>query len=436
MSDLEHVIAPAVDPDVARALAAIGRTEDLRFSPDGRRIAIAGFAERTVVLVDVTVTDGPAVAVAGVVVATTDLRQPHGLDWVDTATLVVGDRDGGLALLPVPPGGPGVRTATVGTVPLAARPELLSGPGSVTVAPETSELLVCNNWANTITRHRLDAGGAVAEEEVWLRRNLDLPDGVAVSGDGRWVAVSNHNEQVVLVYDRSEDVGPDARDPVGVLRGSRYPHGLRFTADGRHLLVADAGTPFVHVHRAGADGWSVAGYPVAAIRVLDDDTFAAGHGRPDEGGPKGLDVDPSGRVLAVTTEHRALGFVDLAAALRDPTPAAPAALAAYERGVLDRIAGAKAERTRAEHDALAAEGREHDARALASRTEEHAQAVEAVSAAAQADATDARRRAEAAEHRAADAEAHLAAIRATRLWRAADRPRRLYARLRARRTPR
>ena len=440
MSDLDHEIEPCVDPAVARGLAEVGRTEDLRFSPDGRRIAIAGFARRTVVLVDVEVTGAsgavPTVTIDGLVVAATDLAQPHGLDWLDAETLVVGDRDGGVALIGVPPGGPGVHSAQVSSRPIPGSDRLL-GPGSVAVVEGTDgppEVLVCCNWANEVVRLSLgDESADPVDAEVWLRRGLDLPDGVAVSSDGRWVAVSNHDEQQILVYDRAAAVRPVDRAPAGVLRGTRYPHGLRFTADGGHLLVADAGAPVVHVYGAGDDGWQVAGYPLGAVRVVPDAAFRAGHHRHDEGGPKGIDLDPSGRLLAVTTEHRPLGFVDLAAALRRPPPIDPEELAAYERSTIDRVTATKAARGRAEHDALAAERREHEARALAHRTEGRAEAAEVAAGAAHADAASSRQRAEAAEHRAADAEDHLAAIQATRLWRVADRPRRLYARLRARR---
>jgi hypothetical protein len=421
-----------VDPLVAEVLAAVGRTEDLRFAPGGRRVAIAGFNVRAVVVLDVEVAAGPGVAVTGATVVATDLRQPHGLDWIDASTLVVGDREGGIALLPVPDPVAGVRTVEVVATPVPAAAGLLKGPGSVAVVGDPPEVLVAGNWSNTITRHRLGPGPTVVDEDVWLRRSLDLPDGVAASADGRWVAVSNHNQHVVLVYDRAEGVGPDDRRPTAVLRGARYPHGLRFTADGRHLLVADAGAPVVLVFASGPGGWRTAGYPCGAVRVLDDATFATGHRRPDEGGPKGVDIDPSGRVLAFTTEQRALGLVDLRAVLDDPPPVDPVALAGYERLVLAEVDEARSAHHRSAHDALAAEVREHDARALAARTEERVAAVEADTARAHAAADAERRRAEAAERRAAAAEEHLAAIRATRLWRAAAGPRRLYARLRSR----
>ena len=39
--------------EVLRALAAVGRTEDVQFSPDGKRLAIAGFAESRILILEV-----------------------------------------------------------------------------------------------------------------------------------------------------------------------------------------------------------------------------------------------------------------------------------------------------------------------------------------------------------------------------------------------
>ena len=95
-----------------------------------------------------------------------------------------------------------------------------------------------------------------------------------------------------------------------MLRGTSYPHGLRFTRSGDLLAVADAGSPFVHLHRRGVQGWSVADFPSAAIQVLSWEEFASGNARPDEGGPKGLDLDPMERVMAVTCEGAPLRWFD------------------------------------------------------------------------------------------------------------------------------
>ena len=97
--------------------------------------------------------------------------------------------------------------------------------------------------------------------------------------------MSNHNTHSVLLYERSQ-LGEDA-DPVGILRGVNYPHGIRFGADDAYLVVADAGAPYVHVFRPSDDGWDGVSYPAATITVMDDDTFLRGrynqHGGRAEG---------------------------------------------------------------------------------------------------------------------------------------------------------
>ena len=50
---------------------------------------------------------------------------------------------------------------------------------------------------------------------------------------------------------------------------------------------------------------------------MDDDTFLRGRYNTQEGGPKGIDVDRSGRILAVTSEHEPLAFYDMAAIVTD-----------------------------------------------------------------------------------------------------------------------
>jgi hypothetical protein len=179
-------------------------------------------------------------------------------------------------------------------------------------------VLVCGNWSNVVTRFELDASGRLAGGVPALRRWLDLPDGIAASRDGRWLAVSNHNTHSVLVFDRES--ASDDGDPVAVLRGVDYPHGLRFTADARLLVVADAGTPYAHVYVAPPDGWTTVGaaYPTATVEVVDGPTFVRGRHNPAEGGPKGIDFDAATRVLVVTCEEQPLAFFDATQLLGRP----------------------------------------------------------------------------------------------------------------------
>jgi hypothetical protein len=177
-------------------------------------------------------------------------------------------------------------------------------------------IFACNNWVDTVTRHVLGADGFLAAGEVVAHRRLELPDGVALSDDGRWLAVSSHDSSSVLVFAYP---GEDANaEPACILRGARCPHGLRFAFDDRRLLVADAAAPYVHVFEPDAGRWADAAYPTSSIRVLDDATFERRRRNRYEGGPKGIDV-LAGDVLVLTCEGTPLAFFDLARTADDAT---------------------------------------------------------------------------------------------------------------------
>ena len=94
-------------PECVRdALAAIGRTEDVRFAPSGRRLAIACLVGQGIALADVAITvgeSGPEIAVTSLdLLDSTALSDPHGIDFVDDDTLVVANRGGGVAVLRLP----------------------------------------------------------------------------------------------------------------------------------------------------------------------------------------------------------------------------------------------------------------------------------------------------------------------------------------------
>ena len=76
-----------------------------------------------------------------------------------------------------------------------------------------------------------------------------------------------------------------------------YPHGLRFSRDDRYIFVADAGAPIVHVFKMDYRRWSGKHFPVYELRVMDEKPLS-GPRKPQEGGPKGIDLTSDDRVLA------------------------------------------------------------------------------------------------------------------------------------------
>lgn len=309
-------------PGVASALAELGRTEDVHLSPDNRRLAIAGHLSNRVLVLGIDIdwgAKGPHVRLhSPQPFVSREFSYPHGLFWSGDDTLLVANRQGGVPVFHIPPptGGatpcelqPLLRLETV-------HPGLVETPGSVSARPMACgclDVLVCNNYTHQVTQHLVDLGGArpgALAGSPLLARGLDIPDGVAHSPDGRWIAVSNHNEHCVRLYDTSRPLGPDA-EPDARLLGVDYPHGLRFVENSRRILVADAGAPFVHIYTCPDGRWRGEQRHGCRLRVLDEDTFLQGRSNPQEGGPKGLDLDRSGRLMVITNEMVPLAFFDL-----------------------------------------------------------------------------------------------------------------------------
>jgi DNA-binding beta-propeller fold protein YncE len=311
---------------VTDTVGSLGRTEDVRFSPSNRRLAVASFHRNRIVVFDIDIASSlGATQVAltgGVELSSPALQWPHGLDFIDDDTLIVTSRRSDVALFKLPPGERHVPPHEV--LPIARWPSdgptLLNAPGSVAVTrveQDVCEVLICNNRGHTVTRHRFDrdTGRAISHSEILLQKYLRIPDGVSVSPDRRWIAVSNHTTHNVLLYENSPALNADA-EPDGILRRVHYPHGLRFSADGRHLFVADAGAPYLHIYAQHPDQWRGVRHPIATVRIMDDAVFGRGRHNPEEGGPKGLDIDACSNVLVVTSECQPLAFFDVPALLQ------------------------------------------------------------------------------------------------------------------------
>jgi DNA-binding beta-propeller fold protein YncE len=248
----------------------------------------------------------------------------HGIDFIDDRTVVVANRDGLVTLIELPAGAPAGRSVRIESFVevRGSGAALVDSPGSVAAARTGAgmiDLIVCNNYVDHVTRHALDPGAKFREVDsaIAFRRGLEIPDGVAVTNDGRWAAISSHYTHDVKVFPAAaQQVGTPK--PAGALRNVNYPHGLRFTPGDGHLLVADAGSPFIHVYARG-EQWGGARKPARSVVVLDEETFVRGRKNPEEGGPKGLDIDRSGAVVAVTCEQRALAFFPLSAFVPEAT---------------------------------------------------------------------------------------------------------------------
>lgn len=311
--------------EVHKALAEMGRTEDVKFSPSHRKIAVAGFGKDKILVLDVVVdtceSRKQVILTDFLEVTSSSLHSPHGVFFLDEDTLVVANRGGGISILRLPARDAEFRSLMLPSLGTAGVDQWVYSPGSVSVSRidrDRYAVLVCNNYAHYVSRHILSTARGrlrVENNEVLLSRGLDIPDGVAVNRDGRWIAISNHNTHSVLLFANTPQLNQQS-EPDGILRNVNCPHGLRFTADDEFLLVADAGSPHVHVYAKDGDGWRGVRDPVKSFQVMDTGTFLRGRYNPQEGGPKGIDIDHDAKVLVTTSEHQVLAFFDLPAILQ------------------------------------------------------------------------------------------------------------------------
>jgi hypothetical protein len=335
-------------PALRAALDRVGQSEDVKFSPNSRLVALPSYDRNAITVLTVDISNGangPRVTVIDVAELTAPgLDFPHGVDFLDDRTLLVANRLANVTAYRLP-AADRVR-AGASLEAIAAPPdrwfEPLNSPNSIAVVGSANgerEVLIGHRFLRMLTRHVLqheDSGAlAVTANELLLHEWIAIVDGVAVSPDGAWLALSNPPHHNVLVYERSRSLQADS-EPDCILRGGVYPHGLCFSPDGRHLLVADAGSPHVHLFTREGDSWSGVQYAADALRVMDDDRFERGHTNLREGGPKGLDIDATGRVLAVTSRLQPLAFFDAAALIERSVrqPGGGASAVGYELGLV------------------------------------------------------------------------------------------------------
>ena len=307
---------------VRDVIAGIGRTEDIALSPDDTRLVIPDYFGKRIFVFSIridTTTPSPRVTLSDFSILHSDsFREPHGVAFLGNDHIVVCNRAADVCVYRVPVPGDPPRERRVEPLGRIEGHGLLTArvltPGSVAsheLAPNRYRLLICNNHWNAVTAHRVSLGSSIEirHEGVLIENRLKIPDGVSISRDGSWIAISNHVDGEALLYENTPELHRGTA-PAAVLRGIICPHGVRFTPDGR-LLVADAASQYLHVFESTNGGWSGVQQPTKSVRVVDDDTFYSGRYDSREGGIKGIALDSASRVLMTTLKRDVLGFHDL-----------------------------------------------------------------------------------------------------------------------------
>jgi hypothetical protein len=313
------------------------RTEDTKFSPSGRILAQVA-TSGSVFLFAVDTDSSPVRTTRCAELRSSGLASPHGVDFVRENVIVVANRSGCVTFLRLPDVWKDrVRVDPIhemhsdwfgrtGSTRSVEGRAVACGPGSIRASGD--HLFVCCNYRNTVTAHpyRIRRDAIETGEGVLVAQTgLQIPDGVALTRGGRWMAVSDHHNRRVAIYRRTDGARTcELRDP-----DLHYPHGLCFDPSGQSLYVADAGGRDLHVF-VGASGWdSSVARSAFKLPAVDAEAFRKTRAatpeayRKLEGGIKGIDLDPSGRIIATTCRHQILRFFETEHANTGATAAEP-----------------------------------------------------------------------------------------------------------------
>ena len=304
-------------PHVREVIATLGRTEDVKLSPSNRRVAVIDHFKDRIVIFDLSVRNRLEINLENSIEITSSyLKRPHGLDFVDDNKFIVANRDGCACIFEIP-------AETNGQCVLEPTTVLnyheIASPGSVAVVRREDgldEAVICNDYTNKITKHVVDVkdGCSIKRDTLLLNKWIRFPDGICVSKNREWIAVSNHNTHAVFVYRNDRSLNPLSA-PDAILR-HYYPHGLHFAADDRFILAASAGAPYINIYEAPDSNWRGVHSPSITAKVLSDEDYLRCRISREDGGPKGIDIDDENNLLVVTCENQPLAFYDLASILK------------------------------------------------------------------------------------------------------------------------
>lgn len=276
------------------------RFEGLAFSTSGDTLGVATADTNSVLLYRRTESgafeDTPYVRLGG-------LDYPHDVSFSMCGTdelLAVAQRTGALALFRAN----GVKAPEPVFEISGAEAKLTHSDGVSFVPPANDYLAACNLGSSSISFYprisHAPVRFALKPDFELMHWSIFYPDGLAFTQCGRWLAIANHGNGSVSIFQRRSRflTGGKLRygpEPIAIIddKSLRYPHSVAFTPRTNHLIVTNAGGNFFSVYepRRSHFGlrWSHA--PSAQTIVCDETSFQATNSdNKMEGGPKGLAV--------------------------------------------------------------------------------------------------------------------------------------------------
>jgi WD40 repeat protein len=166
------------------------------------------------------------------------------------------------------------------------------------MGPNVYSIFAMSNF-NYVTRYIIDleAKNLLKADRV-ISRHLNTSDGIAINPARSILACCNHDDGKILLYSTSS-----SDEPMACLTGPLLPHGVAFSSDGKHLVVTDAGSPFLFIYRSDPEKWK----HVKIVRGLSKDKFIQSSN--EEGGIKGIDIN--GNDVVISSEYQPHRFLKL-----------------------------------------------------------------------------------------------------------------------------
>jgi DNA-binding beta-propeller fold protein YncE len=265
---------------------------EVAVSPDGRMAVIGNYGAQT---------PGNSLTVVDLrrraVVRTIDLgehRRPHGIAWLADGRRVAVTTEASRAVVVVD-----VASGAVRPIPTDQQ-----GTHLLALSPDRRRGYTANIGSNSVSLLDLERGTLVRTVTTRPR-----PEAIDVSPDGRelWTApqIAPGAPGMVTILDAA------TLDSVAAFpSGGVYPNRLRFTPDGRLVLVSHAASGNVQLFDARTRA------PVATIPFPRDTTKAPADGGPMSGSavPLGILITPDSRTAFVATAaHNEIAIVDIPA---------------------------------------------------------------------------------------------------------------------------
>ena len=294
------------------------RFEGIAFSPSGNILGIATSDTNIIFLFrrkpDGLFEDTPYSSING---PASRLNYPHDLSFSlsgDAELLAVAQRAGSISIYEKNETNDNYSTDPVFEI---CGPEtgLNYSDGVAFVPPNNDYLAACNLQSSRITFYRKIPGSPIGfklKPVFELKRGLSGPDGLGFSQCGKWLAVANHGNHTVSIYQRRNSIFSRRklkyrRRPVTIIEdpGLRHPHSVAFTPKTNHLVVTNAGANYFSVYQPNGHDtemrWSQS--PVLQKTVGPENIFKEVNARNKmEGGPKGIAIHENSLAIC-SPEH-------------------------------------------------------------------------------------------------------------------------------------